>query len=422
MDEEERLALELARARARARSRALDRRVAQMQLVAIVVISYAYLNRKRIIRSEYEAPAREFGLHSRQKRCTRDDIAMPEDSDWHRFQSQERTDEAWYSYLNTPKACFEDMVNLCKDIWKGNALRDENGTPRPCDLKKRHLNCSGTIALVLFYFTKQATIEDIGTKNFGLIYSVCQKYLDFGVRILTPVLREDVSAAIFWDLTNIDYLEACAERFNSYEPHIRMQNGKKVVGVLDGLRIRIGSTDGETNYSGEKKAYLRKYLLLFDPFGKIVAAVWNIHGTCHESNAALYGGLYDLINQLPEEYCVLADSAYRGWIDNSKILRVLKSSEYLPPDMTAEELREREAAITRCRQSVEWGNNCFKQHIRRLDNKLGYDDENNSELMELAILIYNFRLPYTDRNQVKRFFQNLMYLQEHPDIAEHFAL
>lgn len=146
-----------------------------------------------------------------------------------------------------------------------------------------------------------------------------------------------------------------------------------------------------------------------DPRGKIVVAVSNVDGSWHEGKACRKGGIYRrLENDLPDEYCIIADRAYHGGVAvNNKIVRILKSSELLPPGMTAMELCNREHLIIRARQPGEWINEDLVSYMRHLRCVLSTDDVYNGNIMEIAKLIHNFRVEHRDRNQMKHFFKNL---------------
>jgi hypothetical protein len=128
--------------------------------------------------------------------------------------------------------------------------------------------------------------------------------------------------------------------------------------------------------------------------------------------------MYDKIQMLPNPYHVLTDTAYRGGItaDDNKIIKILKEGQLIPAGWTLDQVSRAERWITKGRQPSEWSNNQFVQFMKRTRCVLGIDDNYNSKIIELSILLCNFRVNYTDRNQTKRHFINLMILAWDPDL------
>ena len=167
---------------------------------------------------------------------------------------------------------------------------------------------------------------------------------------------------------------------------------------------------------------LRKMILLFDPFGKCKLAVINANGKWPDSRACHIYGVYDDVARLPEGYCVLADTAFQGAITGSKIIKVLKVGEYLPQGMSIQELEEREPVIIRGRQPSEWSNNQLVQAMKRLRDTLCTDDGYNSVLMELGLLLHNYRVHFSPRNEIKRMFMNLEAFYDDPSLGDHLGM
>lgn len=368
------------------------------------------------------------GMYSK-KMCTyRASIQPPASSPWAYFlASQEHREEVWMDWVGMPENIFKELVRDCHPYWRTNAIIDEHGTPQERHLQKRQLDCEANIALVLHFMNKRMEYSEVG-KKFGLVDSIFSRYLSFGIRILLPVLQLREEARIFWPCTDTIYLDQCVDLISLYEPRLRDMYGYKPTLWIDGVRFIIANKwsrkeERKADQSGEKKATLRKMILGFDPFGKVRMAIWNLQGSNNESRPCSDFGLYSLINEeLPDGYCILTDTAYMGKLKDSKVVRILKTGEYLPRGMTVEEMKEREELITRGRQPSEWGNNQLIQAMVRLRVKLSTDDKYNGTLMELALHLYNIRVHYTDRNEVKHFFLNLEAFHEDPLLKQELGI
>jgi hypothetical protein len=162
------------------------------------------------------------------------------------------------------------------------------------------------------------------------------------------------------------------------------------------------------DFSGEKGYTLRKMILIYDTLGLIVSVVWNPPGTWHDSRAASRGGLYLAIDELPEGYAVLADTAFTGGLINRKVLHSLRLGKNIPLGLAEGEVEELERLNIRARQPGEWGNHNFVDCFRQLRQVLtAYDDAFNGNIMELACRLHNYRVHTCSRNQIQTFFNNL---------------
>jgi hypothetical protein len=98
--------------------------------------------------------------------------------------------------------------------------------------------------------------------------------------------------------------------------------------------------------------------------GCCVAAVWNMPGSWADGKCASKGLIYDAINiKLPDGYCILVDTAFKGSVVDSKIIGVLQKGEYLPLGMGLDDLAKTEKSIIHCQQPSEWGNNQLCQFV-----------------------------------------------------------
>jgi hypothetical protein len=395
-----------------------------LQIFTVYVCLYMTLYSKLARKRRRRGILLERGLYSEKKRCRRSDLPLPSGSPWTHFYGQQNGDSSpsssWFDWVGLPQNAFQYLVHQCEQAWESSPLDEKDGTPRPCDLKRRCLDCAGTVAMVLYHMNKPVLHSDI-SKLFGVVETDAQRYIDFGIRVMLPILRDNPFAKIIWPMEEPGYLDRMAENMLRYVPDFYDKFALKPVGWVDGVRFRIANKwsrpkERKQDQSGEKKLTLRKIQLLFDPEGHIVCAVWNTPGKWHDSKCCSRGGLYRRVAQLPDGYCILADTAYKGGLMNSKIIKILSEGQFLPFGMSREELQDLEKIIIRGRQPSEWGNNTFIKFMVRPRCKLGIDDKYNSTIMELSLLLHNIRIHFCDRNQVKRFFQNLQIFDEHEEL------
>jgi hypothetical protein len=125
---------------------------------------------------------------------------------------------------------------------------------------------------------------------------------------------------------------------------------------------------------------------MFDFDGQVVMVVWNITGRLHNSDAAWFGGFYNAIHRLLDGYCTVADLAFVGGVGNEKyLLRVLKSNELVPAEMSNSKLLHLEKELTKLHKSTERENNGLQQVCKCLNCKLSFEDAKNMEMLELSI-------------------------------------
>jgi len=363
------------------------------------------------------------GLFSTKKRSSRADVPMPEDSAWGIFiRSPHHSSEAWHDWVGPPEHAFRILADSCEELWMTEPLLENNGSPRPCDLKKRVLDCTGTIALPMYYINHRGDESTFG-KIFGLVDTDVQKCVEFGLQIALPVLRRNPVAKIYWPLHDIACLDRMAGCIERYVPGFEDEIGRYPVGFLDAVRMIIVNKGDKKakkqDQTKEKMLALRKCQLVFDPMNRCVACALN-SPPWGDGKCCIRGKLCKKIRQLPQGppkgHCMLTDTACQGSLRNCPIVKMLKEGQFIPADLTEDEVRELEKKIIRGRQPSEWGNNQFVQFVVRPRCKLSNDDVHNGCLLELGILLHNFRLHYSDRNQLKRFFKNLEAFEEDPNL------
>ena len=90
--------------------------------------------------------------------------------------------------------------------FENNDLNLHDGKPKLCHLAQRQLDCKGTVGLVLRWMTSTMERNDLATE-FGLVESVSNKYLHFGISIILAALRDDPDAEIVRRNQDQQYLQ-----------------------------------------------------------------------------------------------------------------------------------------------------------------------------------------------------------------------
>jgi hypothetical protein len=403
------LNLQIERELARGRDQDLVATAQQRKKRKVVVIAacatlgmHVYLHLQDRLIAEQRAlqlAIRRLLYHEPKKGLATGEIPTPQQSAWTIFlKSGSQRDEAWFEWVTIPHECFFKLIDCCRPVWESTPIQACNGdyvhgTPQPRHLAKRKLDCIATIAMSLHFFAKPDSRSGIG-KQFGLTETHTTKYVMFGMYIVTKVLKSHPDAQIEWKCSDQAYLQVQHERIHRMVPGLKLLFDISLVGWIDGVRFRIckkrDRKQQKDDYSGEKKTHLRKIILISDSEGKIVGAVMNCPGVWADSKCTDVGGLYDLIGSLVDGYSIAADTAFRGDLIHSKVIRIKKTGEYLPAGMSHEEYELLEELLIRARQPAEWTNNCLIQEFRCLRRCLGIFDDVNGDLMMTCLLLHNY--------------------------------
>lgn len=416
-DYSEQLELQLAAARDR------DDRDLMNLLISIMLIHKAQTINAELA-DELEKEERRLLYHESRKYASRASVCMPAQSGWtHMLNCGDDSDGLWVIWTGLSKHSFTMLRDLCFEYWENNPIRafrtdrpdGRTGNPRPQDIARQLLDCTGTMATALKFLTSKSEVVDIGNQ-FGLTLSEAEKYIDFGIDIVVQVLIDHPYSRIHWAVDDLDYLEEMCHLIRLYVPELQSYD-VNVVGFIDAVRFQIANkwshpVAKRNDESGEKKMTLRKCTLISDAKGKVVAAVINSPGSWGDGKPCRVGGLYWMVQRLPEGFCIAADTAFRGDILGSKIVNLLKDGQIIPAELPPELLSDLEGHITTSRQPAEWINRDFVKEFGRLRSILGVHDDINTKRMTAAILVHNWRVSTMDRCQVKKFFQILYHEAE----------
>jgi hypothetical protein len=381
------------------------------------------------VEKECDERIRKAMVHSSKKRLSRRHVPLPVVSNWRVFlNSGDDSDSAWFHEVALPKQSFYELVQEIENDWNELPIIAHNGDrvigkPRPADVKRRRLNCRDTVALMLRFIAYPDSRSSIG-KEFGILENDATRYAYFGIFLFRRVLSQHPNSKINWPCHNEDYVERQCRRIRNDTPALANVYNIKPIGWIDGVRFVIHDKwlrpkEHKGDKSNEKKKTLRKLILITDSDGRVVAAGLNTPGSWHDSKAIRVTGLYDLIDsRVPDGYCILSDTAFRGSLLNSKVIKILKPGQNIPQGWTHEEYGDLEECIIHARQPSEQGNNTVVQAFPRIRQTLSIFDDTNSDLMEATLLVHNWRVATSDCNQVKKIFDELEKKAKEFGVAE----
>jgi hypothetical protein len=215
----------------------------------------------------------------------------------------------------------------------------------------RSIDAIGCLGLVLFWYRTKGAAGRTICLVFGITNSPLERWLRFGKLLLYQSLQ-----AYKPKLPSRDQVESYVAAITTKYPY-----AQRVGFACDGAKFQIQCPPGDIEqsrfYNGWTRGHYISYIFVFAPDGTILIAALNAPGSLHDSTVAFYGGVYDPLEHLHDEYGVrtVVDSAFK--IGSGSFL--LKSAQTgtdvnVPSGRVIEaELENRDA--TSIRQLSEWG-------------------------------------------------------------------
>ncbi|QRW07061.1 DDE superfamily endonuclease [Ceratobasidium sp. AG-Ba] len=280
-------------------------------------------------------------------------------SDWV-ILHQGRRDGAYIKVMGIDVATFNYILDSgFKEAWMRNTITRDDVNPagrsRP---GARSLDAAGGLGVILYHLCSvmsDAAIEQI----FALVPSSVSRYLSFGMPLLLEVLKKLPESQIEWP--SVDDMGELSDIVNTRYPSIK---------------------------------------------GMIIAATINAPGSWHDVRVASVD-IYDLLlDETPEGYRVLADSAFQSNNENlaKKIHTPLKRNNIFPglnPEQVNDEW-EYSAVVTSARQAVEWGMRAVQGSFARLRIPLSANDSHGRQLLiESCLRLHNLRTTRVGINQIR---------------------
>ena len=179
-------------------------------------------------------------------------------------------------------------------------------------------------------------------------------------------------------------------------------------GAMDGLKIRLEKPGEERVqnifYNGWTHDHYISNLFLFSPDGKVRACYINAPGTFHDSTMANMSRIYDKVDdghaQLGSK--IVVDSAFAS--DGRPSLYKSHQQNFDRRGIQRQNPEVHRQA-TSVRQLSEWGMRGFQGSFPRLKDKLNYEERGERRIiLEMIVLLYNFRASSVGLNQIQSSF------------------
>jgi hypothetical protein len=217
---------------------------------------------------------------------------------------------------------------------------------------------------------------------FGITNSPLSLWLRFARRIITKVLLK--------------------------EPTAKVKLLQGVWGAMDGLKIILESSGDAVKqnmyYNGWTHDTYVSNLFLFAPDGKIKACFINAPGCLHDSMLATWANLYTQLDELFDLYGgrIVVDSAFSRHKGRS-LIKSYQSNYDQSGNRRQKHALNRQA--TSLRQMSEWGMRGLQASFPRLKDRLRYEESGERKIIiQMIVLLYNFRAAQVGQNQIKSVF------------------
>lgn len=179
-------------------------------------------------------------------------------------------------------------------------------------------------------------------------------------------------------------------------------------GAMDGLKLTLESCDDADMqncfYNGWTHDHYVSNLFLFSPDGKIRACYLNAPGCWHDSSNANCSGIYDRIDEVYNrcEARVVVDSAFNK-SGRDSLIKSHQGNMDVAGNIRQRQQLHREA--TSVRQLSEWGMRGLQGSFPRLKDRMRFEEKDERKvILNLVVLLYNFRASTVGLNQIRSSF------------------
>ena len=266
--------------------------------------------------------------------------------------------------------------------------------------RKRLLSSRMALGLVLTWARTRGSLY-ILQLIFGITSSPLSLWLRFSRRLLTLVLLRDKRSKV--EMPTREEVDKYSSIVEDAYPSLT-----RVWGAMDGLKVLIeASTDDSIQrrfYNGWTHDHYITNIFLFAPDGRIRASYINAPGCLHDSTLAIWSGIYDKLNEAYNEHGgrVVVDSAF----SRHKGEALIKSYQTNMDRTGRRRQRHRlNKDATSLRQMSEWGMHGLQASFPRLRDRLRYEEQGERKIiMQLIVLLYNFRASTVGQNQIQSVF------------------
>ena len=305
---------------------------------------------------------------------------------------------------------FRELLAVFEPFYS-NYMLDKKGNIKRATLtakairkgRPRHLDATGCLALVLYWYRTRGSCARAIAWVFGLTSTPMYNYLKFGRRLLMCALLKHRDAKVM--LPNQSELQSFVSAISNKYPIL-----KDVWGACDGLKIPIEKASNysvQNNfYNGWTSGHYVNCVFTFSPDGKIRMCALNCPGCWHDSTMASYG-VYEKIVDIFKQFGfkVVVDSAFKV-LDSPSLI---KSSQQDPIKKKGGANAQHDLLVNRAATSVrqlsEWGMRMIQGQFPRLKEPLAYEEQGERKvILQLMILLYNYQTSKVGINQILNTF------------------
>ena len=275
--------------------------------------------------------------------------------------------------------------------------------------RKRVIRAEDCLALTLVWMRTRGTLS-ILQLIFGMTMSNVASYLKFGKRILIEILQVDELAKIAIP-SNKKVLEYCAAVKH------RHCDLDKVWSTMDGIKLSLQMAPSDDVqrmfYNGWTHGHYVGAVLVFAPDGTIPICMYNVPGSVHDSEIAVWGGVYDKLKAVFDATgakCTV-DSAFNGKMNAAYLLKSSQNDLVANPgtqEQISREIRIKQAC-TSMRQAAEWGMHGLRSSFPRLNDKIRFEESGERKIdMKLMVLLFNLRSRLVGINQIRNVYMSYL--------------
>jgi len=236
---------------------------------------------------------------------------------------------------------------------------------------------------------------------FGLTPGQLSLWLRFSRRLVVKVLWNDPLAKVTVpnDVEIREFEAAIASKYPALT---------NCWGAMDGLKLRLERAGNQRVqnmfYNGWTHDHYVSNLFLFSPDGKIRACYINAPGTLHDSTMANMSMVYTMVDEIHHRVGskIVVDSAFAS--DGRPSLYKSHQNNFdRRGNQRQNPILHRQA--TSVRQLSEWGMRGLQGSFPRLKDRLKYEERGERRIiLEMVVLLYNFRASTVGLNQIQSTF------------------
>lgn len=341
----------------------------------------------------------------------KEDIVPVEDCAWRRILRGQK-DASFLAWLGLTASNFFALARVARDYYP----QSDRGRPSI-------LNCIDVVGITLRWLHGISDIVGIHTA-FGISKPTAYRYLDVGVRCLLEALRHHPYAVVAWPAAEqiahyaLQILNKGARagfRKNKWPRGLRCIPFAWIDGSIFLIPKPYHFFKQSRYYSGKHKAHCINCIFVFAPDGSILYYKINAPGSYHDLKVAesfIYNFLQDP-EVTPRGYGVFGDVGFRKIQLEKNILTILKKNDKFWKKTGARAASQRrtekmtEKWIFTHRMAIEWAFAGLKSTFRRLSTTLSNKSVKRAELLELCVLLHNFRLRSSPEycNQIRTVYE-----------------